>query len=543
VQASTLTVDFLSIGQGDAALIQVAGRSVLIDSGTRKGLVLGELNRLGVTSIDLAIGTHAHADHIGSMNKVIAKHPIKLYLDNGMTHTTRTYETVMNALEEAEIPYRIAETGMQFNIGDEAKLTILFPSKPLLRNTRSDHNSNSIVARLDHDEMCFLFMGDAEEPTERALLRQDLQPCQVLKVAHHGSQHSTTGRFLQAVRPAYAVISAGESNRYGHPSPPTLSRLAQMGVKVYRTDKDGTVRATSDGKSVEFSTPRPAAPVVSHTLPTVAPEKLIAFDRVGGKADKDKRTLAHLRVAEEALPTTLHPHLANTVVDIRTADLIFDRVFETGTAGQTQSHIIASAKRLADGRLRLTLAKGIVFHDGTPMRPEDLCFSMELARKRNPSLPQQCKAQEQSILTTAAFQSPLSAFTFHVLPHHIYGALELNELNEQNPVGSGPYTATKSPHSVVLQAVHNSHHQAWIEKITLFGTLHPNRKERYYNNNKLHVLMGPPQYGAAGKAEDSIRNTAGLIIARSHTIAPGVCSATSWWMNLEAWELKTLQNP
>ncbi len=108
------------------------------------------------------------------------------------------------------------------------------------------------MLRLDHDEVSFLFTGDAEEPTESALLSADLQPVDVLKVAHHGSAHATTNRFLRAVKPRFALISAGEDNRYGHPKDECLDRLKRAGVLVFRTDKSGQIRVISDGKDVEM---------------------------------------------------------------------------------------------------------------------------------------------------------------------------------------------------------------------------------------------------------------------------------------------------
>ena len=113
------------------------------------------------------------------------------------------------------------------------------------------------------------FTGDAEEPTEAALIQKGLEPCGVLKVAHHGSNHSSSDRFLNAVQPDIALISCGLNNRYGHPGEETLEKLHRIGAQVYRTDQLGTIKVISDGKLVTIESERPfsAEPI------TTSPQK------------------------------------------------------------------------------------------------------------------------------------------------------------------------------------------------------------------------------------------------------------------------------
>ena len=101
-----------------------------------------------------------------------------------------------------------------------------------------------------------MFTGDAEEPTERDILNRGIEPCEVLKVAHHGSGHSSKSSFLRAVKPKYAAISAGKDNRYGHPDEEALARLKSAEVEVYRTDLSGTITFISDGKTLRVTTER-----------------------------------------------------------------------------------------------------------------------------------------------------------------------------------------------------------------------------------------------------------------------------------------------
>ena len=127
---------------------------------------------------------------------------------------------------------------------------MLAPYDPLLRGTRSDLNSNSVITRIEHGDVCFLMMGDAELETEHQVLEHGLEPCQVLKVAHHGSAYASSNAFLEAAQPEWAAISAGRNNRYKHPAPETLRRLEKAGAKVLRTDQHGRILFESDGRDV-----------------------------------------------------------------------------------------------------------------------------------------------------------------------------------------------------------------------------------------------------------------------------------------------------
>lgn len=251
-QADPVVVDVLDIGQGDAILITTNEKRVLIDAGDRAANTVEQLQMLGVERLDLVVGTHPHADHIGAMAEVLSTFEIGLYLDNGLTHSTATYRGVMDVIRDRNISYRKAMIGIPLNVGSDATLTVLNPSHVPISGTRSDLNSNSVVLELDHEDVEMLFTGDAEEPTERALVRRGLEQFEVLKVAHHGSGHSSSRSFLEAVRPEIAVISVGEGNRYKHPYPECLQRLAQVGAVVYRTDLSGHVRIISDGVDVEL---------------------------------------------------------------------------------------------------------------------------------------------------------------------------------------------------------------------------------------------------------------------------------------------------
>lgn len=249
--AGDVIIDFLDVGQGDGVLIRGAGKAVLIDAGIRDAAVYKQLRTLGVDQLDLLIATHPHADHIGGMTDVVQNIPVKMYMDSGQPHTTETYKRLAAAVTEKGIHRMRATAGMNLKLGDEAVLHVLSPGASYIKNTRSDLNSNSVVVWLEHGEIDALFTGDAEAPTESALLRAGVEEMDLLKVAHHGSDHSSTHGFLSRVSPEIAVISCGEGNRYGHPDVETLDRLAGLGALVFRTDLSGQIRAISNGTELD----------------------------------------------------------------------------------------------------------------------------------------------------------------------------------------------------------------------------------------------------------------------------------------------------
>jgi len=261
--AGTLRVDMLDVGQADSILITTpAGKRVLIDAGKGSTDASEQLQRMGVDKLNLVVATHPHQDHIGGMKSVLENIEVGLYLDSGQAHTTKTYGALMEAVETLEVPYQAALSEQVFNLDDGIVMTVLWPGERPLRGTRSDHNSNSVVIRLDHGQSCFLFTGDAEEPTEHAVMRlQDLPvaDCDVLKVAHHGSDHSTTDAWLRTVNPSIALISCGRDNSYGHPGQSTVDKLRQSGVAIYRTDETGHITVQSDGTTIAVTDGLPSS--------------------------------------------------------------------------------------------------------------------------------------------------------------------------------------------------------------------------------------------------------------------------------------------
>lgn len=256
-QKGILQVHFLDVGQGDSALILgPTGEAALIDGGNREDgqAIVNYLKEHGVRELSLVISTHPHEDHIGGLKEVLEAFPVKQIIDSGVPHTSKTYENYLLTIDKLNIPFNIAAPGETFSLGKEVFLQVLGP----INRKRDELNNMSVVLRLTYGQTVFLFMGDAEADEEKDLLKaysaNGLLQANILKVAHHGSFSSTSWEFLKAVHPQEAVISVGAGNDYGHPHEETLQRLEKAGIKIRRTDVEGTIRFGSDGTDY-FSIP------------------------------------------------------------------------------------------------------------------------------------------------------------------------------------------------------------------------------------------------------------------------------------------------
>ncbi|HEY8458849.1 MAG TPA: ComEC/Rec2 family competence protein [Blastocatellia bacterium] len=265
VTQGRLRIYALDVGQGDSALIITPeDKSVLIDAGPPQAgdEVVAELREKNVQSLDLAVATHPHADHIGGMRPVIENFEVKNFLDSGRDYASKEYERMLRAIQRKRIKFIEAKKGMKFDLDSGVKIEVLNPQGngqwiTQIREGGSVENANSVVLRLSYGNFSMLFTGDAEAETEEAMMNSFASlRAQVLKVGHHGSRHATSRRFLDAVAPEYAVISCGADNRYGHPTKQTLDRLRKAGVKIYRTDQNGEIAIVSDGNNFEVHAAR-----------------------------------------------------------------------------------------------------------------------------------------------------------------------------------------------------------------------------------------------------------------------------------------------
>ncbi len=272
-EREVLTATFLDVGQGDSTLVQLPDGSVmLIDGGGFVGgrpdpgerVVLPVLRARGIERIDVLVVSHAHPDHILGLSAVAATVPIGEVWHPGTTIVAGSaYAELLRlagqggatVLDATELCDRSRSFG-------PAHAVVLAPC-PL--EGAAGLNDNSLVLRLELGERSVLLTGDVEADGERRLLErltehQGLSALRadVLKVAHHGSDTSTTEAFLGAVDPAWAVISAGVRNRFDHPRPTTLARLSERGVRTLRTDRHGSATVLTDGETLEVFVARRA---------------------------------------------------------------------------------------------------------------------------------------------------------------------------------------------------------------------------------------------------------------------------------------------
>lgn len=250
----TLLIEMMDIGNADAFLLKAGGQSLLIDAGERDDgkTVLACLQENGVETLDYVIATHADSDHIGGMRTVLNGIPVKNYLmafmPEGSTPTTKTYLNLLQTIDELDIPVTEAKVGFRFSLG-AGTVEILGPAADF-----RDNNNQSVICRVQFGKRKFLFMGDAEEAAERALLASGADlTADLLKVGHHGSSGSSTLALLKAVKPTYALIPCGAGNSYGHPQKELLDRLKSRQITFYRADMNGTVRVLCDGDKIQVT--------------------------------------------------------------------------------------------------------------------------------------------------------------------------------------------------------------------------------------------------------------------------------------------------
>jgi competence protein ComEC len=248
---SGLTVRFLDVGQGDAALLtSPGGVTILVDGGPDEAQVATELVALGVRRLDVVVASHPHADHVVGLPAVLARIPVALLLEPGCPSDSPDAGALADAIAAEDVTVRTPRAGETLWVGD-VRLEILSPDR-CWTGTESDTNNDAIVVRATLGEDSILFATEPEEPAQQVLLDAGIDlTADVMKVPHHGAATSIEA-FFQAVDAQLAIVSVGE-NTYGHPVPEVLDWLRDTGAEVLRTDLAGTVTVgfTETGVRVE----------------------------------------------------------------------------------------------------------------------------------------------------------------------------------------------------------------------------------------------------------------------------------------------------
>lgn len=270
----TATISFLDVGQGDASLIRTpAGKIILVDGGgtlkfgeqeawkqrkdpfeVGKKVLVPLLMKRGVHAIDILVLSHLDSDHIGGLFEVIRQIPVKEVWWNGSFDATEDAEKLFSLIVEKQIPLKTPLIGETISIDAYTTIDILWPLHEIPNNIENitKQNDSSLVFLLTLYESTFLYTGDIGKDTEELIvnmhaahvkkgLLQPLPTISVLKAAHHGSRYSTDYSWLSYTQPRGTVISAGRNNRYGHPHPDVLDRLAQYNSFIWRIDQQGEV--------------------------------------------------------------------------------------------------------------------------------------------------------------------------------------------------------------------------------------------------------------------------------------------------------------
>ena len=250
-----LHVWVLDVGQGDAILVRTPrGHTALIDGGPGATPLLNEMGEhlpFWQRDLDLMVLTHPHQDHVMGLIEVLDRYDVDQVVQTEFTATGSLEDQWLHAVksEGALIHYPMPSETISFEGEPEIEMRVLGPSRP--QDPGSKHNdvinNASVVLRLSYGKHDILLAGDAQEAAEAEMSRLPEElASEVLKVGHHGSNTSSTPRFVERVRPQVAIISVGAENKYGHPSNETLQTLQEAGAAVYRTDLNGTIELIAD---------------------------------------------------------------------------------------------------------------------------------------------------------------------------------------------------------------------------------------------------------------------------------------------------------
>lgn len=313
--SSDLVVHYIDVGQADATLLQFTDQgeeyTVLIDAGDFSGNeVVDYLKSKEITTLDIAIGTHPDADHIGQLDKVINEFAVGEVWLSGNTGNSRVFQRVLEAINTLDIGYEEPRTGDEYEVGP-LKIEVLHP-----KEISGKSNEESLSLKMTYGHIRFIFTGDAYVENELEMIKSgaDLQ-ADILHLGHHGSSTSTSEEFLQAVNPKVAIYSAGENNSYGHPHREIVSLVQEANIELYGTDVHGTIIVTTDGENYTITTAKEGT-VTPSIAPTTKKEEASAVPTT----PKNNSSCIDINTASaEELEKIIHigPEYAQDLIELR----------------------------------------------------------------------------------------------------------------------------------------------------------------------------------------------------------------------------------
>ncbi len=258
--SGSLKITVLDVEHGDAILLQDDKRNIMVDVGDSKNRQLLEqkLSKYGVNRIKSVIVSHHHKDHMGNIFTVAGRYGVSNIYDNGnVNNGNKNSIKLHNILSKGEYNNRVLKSGDVVQIDKGYYFEVLSPGEFLQADKRikNDQNNNSVVLKLHYGDFTMLLTGDIEAPTEALLYKKygSSLKSDVLKVGHHGSKTSSYYKFIEQVKPQYALISCGDFVKYHHPNKNVVGSLEHLGAKVYTTEKNGDLSIVTDGKGFTFT--------------------------------------------------------------------------------------------------------------------------------------------------------------------------------------------------------------------------------------------------------------------------------------------------